>query len=214
MRFRRTRTRRPRRLRWLEGISQTVSGTGTYQQFVLSNPALASAGPLTEILSQSQIQNELDGNGTLMRIVGQMHVSLPWDACNAGNFGTEPVVIWLGIKANEVPPAGNVTTWDISGADAQDASWLFMKTVTLMGSARAFPNELGESPSAIQFGGCCWSTTVDIDVKARRKLRQDMAVSLYGQGATGGGSAFGSSVGGVLTCVHLIGNLRVLCKLS
>lgn len=216
MRFRRSRRVRPR-TRWLEGISQTMSSAGKYTVFEIANQSTVPAGPLTDLISRGQIQDVLDGRGTLMRLVGQLHVNLDpgcYQQVVASAPGA-PVIVWLGIKASEEPPAGTQATWDPSDAQAQEGSWMWTKTVALnMPSWGVFvPQETSYyAPTTT----CCPTKTIEVDIRTKRKLTNNMSVSLYGCGALANyaGIPYGDTVSGVHVVANLVGNIRALCKLS
>lgn len=212
MRFRRSRTRRPRRLRWIEGISQTCPGPGKFTEFAIPNQATIPAQTLTDIVSAAQVENELDGNGTVMRIVGDIHLYLPFNV-EAAAVSTFPIVIWLGIKALELPPSGTEATWDPSDANAQDASWMWMRTFILGTVTGRAP--VAEVSAGVQYVDG-YAHTERVDIRARRKLRQQQGIGLYGCGAvpTSSPTAYGATSSGVAVVANLIGNIRVLCKLS
>lgn len=213
MRFRRGRTRRPRRLRWIEGISQTVGSAGNYEVFPLLYGAGTANPPIVDVLSPAQIQDQLDGNGTLIRLVGDMSFSVDVNAVTGGVWFTGPIIVWVGIRELEVPPAGVPSSWDPSDAAVQDASWLYMKQI-LVHSPWAVTTTLGNVSTQVSYPSL-YTTVEHVDIKARRRLRQDTAISMFAAVALPN-QDFPSSgyPDGVAWKVNMTAQLRVLCKLN
>lgn len=191
MRHRRFVRRAPRRLRWLSG-SELLHSEGGQVDFNISAPALVgtAASPAVTILSTSQVLDDLDNSGTIMRIVGNLWF-LNTDTVNTA---------WIqcGIKVTDV----GATAAQYLVDDGLDAKWMWWKAFTLPPNNTTAGVDLGYSAVLGNWPGGVW----DVDIKCRRRIVADQQLELY---------VWYGNVGAPVPVEKLFGifQSRVLCKL-
>lgn len=185
-----SRSRRPRpRVRWVGGM---VRPTITTASSVASN---AAQGHVEEIVSSTQVFEELDGAGTLVRLVGELHVQ--------NQFPTvAQMIVYVGFRVIELPAIGSAPILSLQDEGEQASPWLLMRTWVLgspetVGEA-IFHNQISTNEFHVPYGP-------HFDIKVRRKLRQNQAVVLYMNGTDATGAAVN---------VNYWGNIRALCALK
>lgn len=167
MRFRRRSGGRRRRRVWLEGIApsigQTTWHTATGGNYVAS-----------EIISSSQIKDDLDGDGTLLRLVGD----LSWEIQNTGGTPTAAgSALYFGIMQMTEDQNGAVaSTVSPINTVGQEFRWLWTKAFYLPSIAAGqifwLPNCAWNAGNGVYFptqGNSPLQANIDINVKRRLK---------------------------------------------
>lgn len=168
--------RRKRRYTWLEGVTY-VAG----QNYLMSTPTNFNGGYLQlPLISSSQIEEDLDGNGTLIRVVGDLYVQLS-NATGAPTVDNYPWSVGLMELQEDQTGAASVTM-GVMNPTGNEFSWLWNKTNlwcdhSPSGDHVTWPTPqynagFGKTPTADTHG---W--TANLDIKVRRKLRTGRPLS-------------------------------------
>lgn len=197
--------RRKTRTRWIEGVTLAPQGGGE-RDFYQVHPAnnysgLLGDSPIPELITAAQVKDELDGNGTILRIVGDIILF------NVTSIDTSPreVVIWEAIKVvDEELGTGSGPTFDLSQIQSNDMSWMWTRFTYLESPTSTTPSLAVASDNRFHapFGP-------KVDIRVRRRIRKGQALKYY---CTFGVPGHVST--NVLEGLYVMPQLRVLCKLN
>lgn len=170
MRMRRARRRRD----WLQGITPVLaSGAWT------AAPLSGGSYYLESVLASSQIQADLDGAGTLLRIVGDLYFVM-----NSGvGGGANPVLISFGIMDVQEDQTGAMSpTMSVLNTTANEFKWLWSKSVltpVLQNSNSSVIFPAGVHNSSAGATNALTNASAGIDIKCRRKVYTGKPIGLF-----------------------------------
>lgn len=185
---------RARRLRWLEGLTPNISESDVFGGVDIGTNANSVNGPALTVVTALQVADELDGNGTIMRVVGRLTLRNGSLLAGVG----QPVAVWMGMKVVDLPSgAGSAPEYNLQDIDANDVSWMWTNFVICPPTIAN--NQSGTNQQILPFGD--W-----VDVRSRRRIRKEQALVIYMQVAA---NADDQSLD-----INVVPYLRVLAKLN
>lgn len=200
------RRRRKVNTRWLDGFTipqgaQTltpVAGASVGTNYVGIN-----TGPVFTLLTTRDVTDQLDGNGTILRIVGNIRL---FNNVQNTESQKQDAFVWEGIKVVDREGTGpTYATFDLSTVDSTDASWMWTRTTYLNAStALTSLDTMANNEYIIPFGSY-------VDVRSKRRIRKQQALEYY---LSFGVPYLGPGTLDVNSTITILPTLRILAKLN
>jgi len=167
--------RRPtKRKVWLEGMTPAANANGAFN----STPWIGGTYQTIPIVSSTQIEQDLDGDGGLLRLVGDLFIQVYGQV---GVSNSSYYAITAGIMQVQEDQTGAMSAqMSPMNAVANEFKWLWQKTYLVTPFASTASTFY---PSGFESSGNKnpWQPNqeANLDVKVRRRLRTGMPIAFF-----------------------------------